>query len=1359
MLLLAVALAHVTGRGSGAALPWDKMDQLKPPSSLLLSGNLAENWRRWEQRFKLYMTASGANEKDEEVKVAILLHTIGEDALDLFNTFTFADDEDGTVDGILKAFEAYCSPEKNVVFERYQFWSHAMADGLPVDKFVTELRQKSKSCEFGISETDMIRDKLVFSLNNAALKERLLREKDLNLAKAVTLCRASEAARSQMQAMQTTHAVGESHVQAMNRAPAQPQTEKGKFYSDRKKSKEWNAYCNKCGRTHEPRQCPAYGAVCHKCNKRNHFAKMCAKPADRMGTSNYSTVSRRGVHDLETEETEVDVDSLFIGTVACVEVNAVTKNKDTAWYTMARVMNVPVKFKIDTGADGNVLPLSIVESLPGHIQLQPTRTVLVAYGGTRLKPEGTVSLVCETAKAKANLEFYVINQSAVPIMGREASEELRLVKRIDAIEKRPVCKEELRRTPATKEELLEMYPSVFTGLGEFPGVHHIHTDPTVTPVVHGCRKIPLAVMDRLKASLRHLVDADVITPVNDPTEWVSSLVVTEKKNGSLRVCLDPRDLNKAIKRQHYSIPTPEDVRCKLAGKSIFTILDEKDGYWQVKLDEPSSELCTFNTPWGRYRFKRLPFGIKSASEVFQQKNCETFGNIEGVHIIADDMIIAASSDGEHAEILRQVMERAQAANVKFNKDKIQFKVNTVKYMGHIITSEGVKPDDAKVTAIANMPAPEDKHGVQRLLGMTRYLAQYIPGEATITAPLRQLLKKDAAWQWAHEHDAALESLKNALIRAPSLKFYDQHKPLTIQADASKDGLGACLLQDGCPLSYASRALSGTEQNYAQIEKELLAIVFAAKRFHQYIYGKTVTVQSDHKPLEVIFKKHLSKSPARLQRMLLQLQCYDLDIAYTPGKDMHVADTLSRAVVKGRVDDLTENLFEEKVVYGIEATDALSENMLKQLQEATAADKVLQAVIQAHQEGWPERRHRCDGSLHQYWPMRHTVGIRDGAVMTADKIIIPQSMRAVIMDKLHLAHQGIQRMKAHARMVLYWPGMAQDIEKKVEMCGTCQQMQPQNQREPLQSHEIPDLPWLKLGTDIFELHGQSYLVIVDYLTKYPEVLNLPDKTAHSVIQKMKSVFARHGIPKEVVSDHVPFASYEMQKFAAEWGIKLTHSSPGFPQSNGLAEITVKTVKRALKKAATTGTDPHLVLLSLRNTPVTGLDVSPAQMLMGRVLRSSLPCTSTVLEPSTPRDIHDRLKCLQTRREQYYNVGTKPLPELSPGTAVHMKTRHGWKPAVVLSKRVEPRSYSVESPAGVIFRRNRRHLRTIHPSLLGDADPADICQPDGETLRDEPTDPEVLQQNQAGAGDSPTRRTRSGRAVIPPIRYRDYVMSQH
>ncbi|KAL2102043.1 hypothetical protein ACEWY4_003804 [Coilia grayii] len=224
--------------------------------------------------------------------------------------------------------------------------------------------------------------------------------------------------------------------------------------------------------------------------------------------------------------------------------------------------------------------------------------------------------------------------------------------------------------------------------------------------------------------------------------------------------------------------------------------------------------------------------------------------------------------------------------------------------------------------------------------------------------------------------------------------------------------------------------------------------------------------------------------------------------------MYIADTLSRTTDNREADDI-DDLCNEKVVHAQQATDVLSTETLNQLREATAADPVLQTLRETLDKGWPRKRRSVDNNLHSYWPMRHNISTENVIMMVSDTIIIPNSFKQVILEKQHIAHQGIQRTKAKARRVLYWPGMTRDIELMIEKCGPCQQLQPQQQKEPLIAHDISELPWTKVGTDIFELRGQFYLLLVDYLTKYPEVLNIPDKSAHTVIQKMKSVFARHG----------------------------------------------------------------------------------------------------------------------------------------------------------------------------------------------------------------------------------------------------------
>ncbi|XP_041439819.1 uncharacterized protein K02A2.6-like [Xenopus laevis] len=1101
------------------------MDHFKPPQSMCMSGNLSENWRRWAQKFTLYLTAAGLEQKPEPTKIALLLHIIGDEALEVYNTMGIAQTQaaDRSLDSVMQAFQAYFQPKRNVVFERHQFWTHTFVENQGIDKFVTELKLKAANCEFKDQE-ECLRDKIVFSITNPRLKGKLLECRELTLERAIEICKAKEIISAQTTAMAS--ATIDSSVHAIQITPRE--TQQAPKYSKSTssatllpESSTQTKPCSRCGRQHPPQQCPAYGVECNKCKKRNHFGKMCRA---------------RNPHT-NTQKPFKDVNTLFI---AALEKHRVAR--DSSWYATLIVHGTVIEFKLDTGAEANTMPASVISQMSGVI-VKPTNTMLIAYGGERIKPEGVVTLTAQAPHKTARLTFFITNVSDVPLLGKQACVQLNLLRKVCELSK---------PAPTTKDQLLTQYSDVFEGLGEFPGTHHIFTDSTIPPVIHGCRKIPYSITEKLKCTIDSLEQQGVISKVTKPTAWVNSLVITEKKNGSLRVCLDPRDLNKAVLRQHFSIPTPEDVISNLAGKKLFTILDEKDGYWQIKLDSESADLCTFNTPWGRYKFHRLPFGIRSASEVFQQKNFESFGDIEGVHIIADDMIIASNSKEEHDAILQRVMDRARKLKVKLNKDKHQYQVSKVHYMGHIISSEGVMPDPDKVKAISEMPSPHDKKSLQRLLGMIRYLAQYIPHEASITAPLRLLLSKDTMWQWNPEQQDAFQKLKDALVCAPVLSFFDPREPVELHADASKDGLGACLIQKNKPVIYASRALTKTEQNYAQIEKELLAIVFAFKKFHQYVFGISVMVRSDHKPLEAIVTKNLSKAPARLQRMLLQLQKYDFQIVYTPGKDMLIPDTLSRAVtIQPNAMDTEIDFDNEKVVYSIDIALALPQHLLQKLKDATESDVELSALKQMHSNGWPNRKRSADIVVQPYWPLRHEIHIDDGLVMIGDKFIIPKSCRPHMIERLHVAHQGIQRSKAQARMLMYWPNMGKDIELGVSTCNACQEMLPSNMKEPLLTHEIPSMPWTKLAADIFDLYGHSYLLVIDYFSKYPEVLRLSDKSAHSVIARLKAIFARHGIPQELVSDHVPFASHEMISFANTWDFKLTFSSPGYPQSNGMA----------------------------------------------------------------------------------------------------------------------------------------------------------------------------------------------------------------
>ena len=515
------------------------------------------------------------------------------------------------------------------------------------------------------------------------------------------------------------------------------------------------------------------------------------------------TKSKKKLHAIVESQKSTDTEDSDGEPLLVTDALKVHGISESMWLSTISVLGNKITFKLDTGAEASVLTLKVFNCLRDKPMLSNPTTKLSAYGGSLLTPIGTCVLECRGKFATSAVRFFVVSKEVQPILGLKDCTSLGLVQRVHTIQ-----------VPDLSKETIQVeFPDIFRGLGNI-GKYRITLKENAIPVIHQARRVPHSLRDKLKLSLDANLKCGVLQKVDEPTDWVHNLVIVEKKNGILRLCLDPRDLNKVIKREHYRIPTAQEISSKLAGKKVFSTFDQKDGYWQVELDNYSSMLCTFSTPFGRYRFTRIPFGLASASEVFQKKNEAAFDGIDGVHIVADDIIIAAANVEEHDMILRQVLARAQDRNVKFNFDKLQLRVNSVKYLGTIVTDEGIKPDPAKVSAIVNMPGPTDKATLRRLLGMVNFLSSHIPNLATITAPLRALLKLDTHFLWTHEHNSAFEKLKALLSDSPILQYFDPTVRSVIQADASQHGLRACLLQRGQPIAYASRRLSDTECNYA-----------------------------------------------------------------------------------------------------------------------------------------------------------------------------------------------------------------------------------------------------------------------------------------------------------------------------------------------------------------------------------------------------------------------------------------------------------------------------------------------------------------------------------------------------------------
>ena len=502
-------------------------------------------------------------------------------------------------------------------------------------------------------------------------------------------------------------------------------------------------------------------------------------------------------------------------------------------YAVMEIQGKPVRMQIDSGASCNVLPMKY---LPRVAEIQKSNKLLTAYNKQKISALGTVrvSMRNPRTRKKYSAEFVVVDGNYTPLIGARAAQQMGLLV-VQQHNVQLVGNNEAlitsQSSSLSKEKVLTDFADIFKGLGRMEGKLHLEVDDSVSPVIMPLRRVPVALKGKLKEKIDRLIAAGVLTKVEEPTKWVSSAVVTAKSNGKVRVCIDPRPLNKALQRSHYPLPVIYDILLELGKARVFSKADLKDGFLQIELHDESSRLTTFQAPWGRHRWLRMPYGISPAPEYFEMKLDQNLQELPGIYRIADDLLITGQgdtmedADKDHDANLVRLLQRCREKNIRLNKAKFDFKCQQVTFIGHLLSSEGVKPDPRKIDAIVNMDTPVDVQGVQRLIGMVKYLSKFLSNLSELCQPLRKLTHKDAEWQWTQEQEHAFKSLKAAVTQAPVLKYFNPQTQTEGQGDASQNDLGFVQLQEGQPVTYASRALTPAEQRYSQIEKDLLAQVF------------------------------------------------------------------------------------------------------------------------------------------------------------------------------------------------------------------------------------------------------------------------------------------------------------------------------------------------------------------------------------------------------------------------------------------------------------------------------------------------------------------------------------------------------
>ncbi|KAL5479357.1 hypothetical protein EMCRGX_G022870 [Ephydatia muelleri] len=1024
-----------------------------------------------------------------------------------------------------------------------------------------------------------------------------------------------------------------------------------------------------------------------------------------------------------------------------------------------------VECQMDTAATCNVLSWRDYLVL-GKPALENSVTTLVMYDGSVRKSLASCHLQVEVAERKVkSLYFEVMKSNHHSLLSLDTCLTLNLLSyKIGTVY---AIQEEQK---VTRLQVLEEFDDVFGGLGSLPGEYEIEIDEMVHAVQNRPRKIPHTMKEAVENKLTQLVDLGVIAPVDVPTEWVSNITAVWKPDKKqVRICLDPRDLNKAIKRNHFYMPTIDDVLPKLKGAKIFSLLDAKDGFLQVKLTDRSSYLTTFWGPSGRFRWLRMPFGISSVPEEFQRRLQGALHGLSGVAVVADDVLVfGVGSTMEEARVnhddsLLKLLQRARECNLKLNREKLRLHMPEVLYIGHIISANGIRPDPAKVTAIQEMPEPAGVSDVPRFLGMCNYLSRYVPRLSEVSEPLRRLTEAEATFGWGVEEKSAFEKLKELISDQQRLAFYDVRKPVVIQCDASTVGLGAVLMQEGRPVASVSRSLSKSEKNYVAIELECLAIVFACQKFHQYIFGKKVRIETDHKPLEIIVQKPILSAPRRLQRMLLLLQRYSLEVVFRPGEQQVLADTLSRAPAGTTAISAPE----EEIVFQLQIIKEheflpISDQRIAAIKSAAARDAEYAMLSKIIKQGWPQKIDHIPEAVRSYWNFRETMTVQDGVVYKGGQVVVPVEVRPDIVVRLHSSHQGIQSTLRRAQDVMYWPGM-KDIEKAVRRCAVCEENAPALPKEECRAHEIMGRLWEKVGMDLFHCRGKDFLIIVDYLTDFFELTELLEVTALSGSPSSKQQFARHGIPVWVHTDGgSQFTAWEFARFSKTWGFQHTLSSPYNSQSNGKAESAVKIAKRLMKRS----TDPYLALLEWRNTPTIGMGSSPAQRLLSRRTRGAVPIASSKLHPEVQTHVLEKKEQKQHKMLQSSGgAKRRALPLLETGKPIlaqDMLREPTW------GRRVGRKDEAID---GEVMRemgegQTEQTLDKTTEQLGVDSSlntEEDTVEP--STNAEQPGEPKALTSSGNGANPgqvlradgegSSVYKTRSGRASRVPAKYRDYV----
>lgn len=793
----------------------------------------------------------------------------------------------------------------------------------------------------------------------------------------------------------------------------------------------------------------------------------------------------------------------------------------------------------------------------------------------------------------------------------------------------------------------------------------VDIDESIPPSRQYYYRIPEAFEQRVKEKIAEMLEMDIIERAGDDPQWLSGLSIVIKDVDKFRLVLNMRRVNQAIRRPYLIIPTIDDVRHQIKGSRFFSKFDLTSAFFHLVLSERARNMTCFMTRDGIFRYKRLPFGLVSAPEVFQRFMNTVLDGIEGAVAYLDDILVHASTREELNAITKKVRDRLSQYNLSVNVEKSEEGKEELTFLGHRINKDGINIEEMKLKSIQSFRSPTSKQELRSFLGLAGFLSQFITAYSHLTEPLWKVLRGPNAFRWEQEQEDAFKELKDRISGCTTaLGAFDPQAPVVLYTDASPHALSAVLTQPKSTggsviVSCASRTLTETERRYDQTNKEALAIVYGAEHYQFYLLGRSFTIRTDSAgAVASINKVDLSTNKCIMRRIngyKNRMEMFNVTYDLISSKD-NIADAPSRLTTGEPEEEApTRPGFEIGTLDSVPGMPIWAEVLTEhEVRTISATDPVTLAVVQAltSEEDWPEH-------LRAYKKHESELTFKDGILSRAGRIVVPLGARQKALILAHEGHPGVNGMKRMLRASLWWPKMDEQVEGFIRACKICFHIIKANTMVPMKRTRMPSESWDMLAIDHFgpiaELDKAYVLVMIDYHSRYLFAAEVKTTDFNSTKTFMDRIFAERGWPRSIRADNGSPFRKSFDDYCLQRGITPEHSLPFTPFQNGLVESAMGIIGKALMVARADrlpfGRTLRQAVQAHNMIPHSTSGLIPAEAHFGAKVRHSLPMLRDLprpldIEAAQARDWERKIK----DKERRDRIVRAKEPEIGEGDMV-------------------------------------------------------------------------------------------------------------